>query len=202
MKKNKKIWDYFIDNVEYPRNVAHNPIPYGTVWNYISDTFLNGFINYIKPIECYLIDRYTPDNEDISDRCVSYRNKNTYEWLSFKGTKGGLKELILSDKIEMYHTKLSCFGDDIIILGEIETNDENEELGLYMFFWYNMDCSDCSIGKFQTEDTKEEVVQSIINWLEECKSENKNNIIHENIDNGIINYTKLPLSFIGGWIKF
>ena len=28
-------------------------LPYGTVWNYVSSTILNGFINYVKPIDVY-----------------------------------------------------------------------------------------------------------------------------------------------------
>lgn len=54
----KTIFDYFIDVVDYPTEIVHNPIPYGTMWNYISSTFLNGVINYVKPISCYVIDRY------------------------------------------------------------------------------------------------------------------------------------------------
>jgi len=198
METKKTIWDYFEDNIEYPSEVAHNPIPYGTIWTYVSSTFLNGFINYVNPIGCYLIDRYTPDNENISDRCISYQKKDDNKWLKFDGTKGELKDKILSGEFKMYHTKLDCFGDDIVILSEIET--ENEVTGKYMFFWFDMDCSDCSIGKFETTDTKEQVIESVINWLEKDKSENINKTVEKYSDSGIVNYTKLPLSFLKGWI--
>lgn len=200
MGKKKTIWGYFEDNFEYPKEIAHNPIPYGTVWTYVSSTFLNGFINYVKHISCFLIDRYTPDNENIGDRTIFYQNKDGIEWLKFNGTKKELKDKITSGEIKMHHTNLGCFGDDIIILSEIET--QNDEVGKYMFFWFDMDCSDCSIGKFETTDTKEEVIQSVINWLEECKLENENKTIEEHSDSGIINYTELPISFLSGWIKF
>ena len=65
--KDKTIWNYFNESIDYPSEVAHNPIPYGTIWCYISSTFLNEFINYVNPIKCYLIDRYTPDDEKVDD---------------------------------------------------------------------------------------------------------------------------------------
>jgi len=77
MEKKKTIWDYFEDQIEYPRDVVSNPLPYGEVWTYISSTFLNGFINYVKPIKIFLIDRYTPDNEDITDRNVQVKKPGT-----------------------------------------------------------------------------------------------------------------------------
>jgi hypothetical protein len=42
----------------------------------------------------------------------------------------------------------------------------------------------------------------VVNFLEECKSENKSNNIESGLDSGIVNYTELPLSFLRGWIKF
>lgn len=200
MEKKKTIWDYFEDNIEYPKEIAHNPIPYGAVWTYASSSFLDGFINYVRPISCHLIDRYTPDDENIGGRNISYRNKNEMKWLKFDGTKKELKNKVISGEIQMCHTQLSCFGDDIIILSEIET--ENNESGKYMFFWFDMDCSDCSIGKFETTDTKEQVIQSVVNWLEGCKLQNENKAVEEYLDNGIVNYTELPLSFLRGWLRF
>lgn len=197
----KKIWDYFDENIEYPKEIAHNPIPYGTVWTYISSTFLNGIINYVKPISCFVIDRYTPDDEKIGDRNFTVCNKNEFgKWHKWDGSKKELINVIISGEKEMYHTKLDCFGDDIIILAKIET--ENDDTDKYIFFWFDMDCSDCSIGKFETEDIESDVIQSVVNWLEECKTENIGKIVEENIDNGIVNYHKLPLDFIKGWVSF
>ena len=64
----KQIWDYFHSTVDYPKNKVHFPIPYGTMWAYISSTYLNGFINYVRPISVFVLDRYTPKDEDITDR--------------------------------------------------------------------------------------------------------------------------------------
>lgn len=182
MKNKKTIWQYFDENIEYPRKLALDPIPYGTVWTYVSSTFLNGFINYVEPIKCYVIDRYTSDDKNVGDK----------EYI----TKGDLKKKIIAGELDVYHTDLSSFEDDIIMLADIG------EKGHYMFFWFDMDVSDCSIGRFKTEDTKEDVIQSVVNWLEQEKKENAEQVIKESFDSGICDYTELPLSFISGWVKF
>lgn len=184
MVKNKTIQDYFNNSIDYPTEVAHNPVPYGTIQCYISSTFLNGMINYVKPISCFVLDRYTADDENIGDV-----------------TKKELINAIISGEKEMYYTNMNCFNDDIVLLAEIETNEEDDK-GRYMFFWFDCDVSDCCIGKFETTDTKEEVVQSIRNWLDVCKEEYKGKIFEEGCDNGILNYSELPISFLNGWLKF
>lgn len=201
MEKKKEIWDYFDENIEYPTEIAHNPIPYGTVWAYVSATFLNGFINYVNPIKWWLIDRYSSDNEDIGEIKVSYKNKGKNEWLNFKGTKGGLKDLVLSGKIEIPHIKLGCFHDDVFLLAEIKS-ELDDKVGRYMFFGFDYDVSDCIIGKFETEDTKEEVIQSIVNSMEKEKEENKGMTVEDGFDYGLINYTELPISLLRGWLSF
>ena len=205
MEKKKTIWDYFDEQIEYPNNIVSNPIPYGEVWTYVSSTFLNGFINYVKPVKIFLIDRYVPNDEDITERNVSVKKPGTWNWEKFKGTKGELKTAIITGEYEMYHTNLHCFGDDVVILAELddkETASDDEEK-TYIFFWFDCDVSDCSIGKFKTTDTKEEVIQSVVNWLEQQKEENNKDLNFDKyFDNGVYNYTELPLSFIAGWVNF
>jgi len=104
----------------------------------------------------------------------------------------------------MYHTELNCFGDDIVILAgldDMESASDDEEK-TYIFFWFDSDVSDCSIGKFKTTDTREEVIQSLINWLEQQKEENKGKNIEDGFDNGICHYTELPISFQSGWVSY
>ena len=197
---NKIIWDYFDDIVEYPNDVAHNPIPYGTAWCYISSTFLNGFINYVKPVTYFVIDRYTARDEKVGEITLYDKDKSIqYNW---KGTKARLISIALSGKKEIaYHTDLRCFCDDVIILGEIEDAPKDGKRR-YMFFWYDLDTSDCCIGKFETNDTEAEVIQSVRNFLEECKNKNRGKVVEENYDNGIIDYTELPVSFLKGWLSY
>lgn len=185
--KIKTIWDYFEDNIDYPNNIMENPIPYNICWSYVSSTFLNGFINYVEPIKVFVIDRYSSNKEEVT--CEQ-----------FKGTKRELKDKIISGDIKPFHTDLGCFNDDIMILAEFE--HEKDELNHFIYFWFDCDVSDCVIGKFKTEDTKEQVIQSLVNFLEQRKEENKDFEIEEHMDNGILNYTELPLSFLNGWLKF
>ena len=162
----KTIMSYFDETVEYPQDIALNPIPMNTLWCYVSSTFLNGFINHVTPLKVFVLDRYEPDKTEKIKK---------------------LKRQI--------HTKLSQFGDDIIILSEIGENT-------YMFFWFDMDVSDCYIGRFETTDSKDEVIDSLTNWLNKQKEENEGEEFYEGIDNGIWDYHELPLSFLEGWISF
>jgi hypothetical protein len=197
--KTKKIWDYFEEKIEYSKDIAHNPIPYGTVWTNVSSTFLNGFINYVKPIACFIADRYT-DPDTLIGNDLSVCNKGEFQkWHKWEGTKKELIAKISSGEKEVYHTKLNCFEDDVIVLAEIES--EEGKKGRYMFFWFDRDVSDCSIGKFETSDKKEDVIESVINWLDETKNENY--IFQENTESGIVNYKQIPADkLMKGWIKF
>jgi hypothetical protein len=118
----------------------------------------------------------------------------------YTGTKRELIKSVIAGDISVYNTNMNCFGDDIVLLAKIENSEKGCEC--YMFFWFDNDSSDCCIGKFETVDNKEEIELSIINWLNECKEENKYRLVEKGYDNGIINYSKLPISFLRGWIKF
>jgi hypothetical protein len=198
----KNILDYFDTSIDYPHDIAHNPIPYGTLWCYVSSTFLNGMVNYVKPISCFVLDRYTADDEIVGGNDFTVCTKGDFgKWHIWNGTKRELINVIASGEKEVYHSDMHCFNDDIMLLTKIEI-DQDDGNGRYMFFWYDCDVSDCCIGKFETTDTKEEVIQSIINYLEYCKEENRGTVIKDGCDNGVVNYTELPISFLKGWISF
>lgn len=197
MENKKEFWDYFDDTVEYPKDIVYNPIPWNVAWTYISSTFLNGFVNYVNPIACYVVNRYVKETEDITENNVSIKKIGDNNWHKFTGTKKELIDAIVSGEVEFYHTDLSCFGDDIIILAEIEDERNNEKgKNKFMFFWFDMDVSDCSIGRIKTDDYKEFVVESLENWL--TKEFKNHEELHED-ENG---FHKLPLSFMKGWVKF
>lgn len=202
MEKKKEIWDYFEDVIEYPKDIAYNPIPWNIAWTYISSTFLNGFINYIEPIACYVVNRYTQENEDISDREVNVCDAGKFgNWDKFTGTKKELIDAIISGNKEVYHTKLNCFADDIIILAKIEDEFNNEKSqNKFMFFWFDMDVSDCSIGRIKTEDYEGFVIEALENWLQKEFKENRNHETEHNESSP--GFYKLPLSFLKGWVSF
>ena len=183
--KKKSIWDYFDEHIDYPTEVVHNTLPYGTVWCYISSTFLNGMVNYTKPVKLFALERYTASDKIVQDNL----------------TKKDVIDNIIENSSTFYNINLSIFRDDVVLLSEIETNDEDDK-NRFMFFWFDCDLSDCCIGKFETTDTKEEVCQSIIDWLEGIKEKKKGYVVHENNDNGILDYTEIPVSCLSGWIKF
>lgn len=196
----ESIWDYFDDNIEYPKNIVDNPIPYGEVWTYISSSFLNGVINYVKPISCYVLNRYTQESEDISSEKFTVCNKDEFgKWHNWVGTKKELIVAIQSGEKEVYHTNMRCFLDDIIILAKIE--NELESQNKYIFFWFDMDSSDCSIGKFMTDDSEEKIIENLEKGLKKDFVDDK--VSHESyheIDSS--GFHKLPLSFIKGWVSF
>lgn len=178
----KTIFEYFNDSCDYPDDIVHNPIPYGTIWHYVSDTLLNGFVNYINPVAVFVLDRYVPwegEKQNLFNEISASKRSNNFP-----------------------QTVLSCFHDDIVILGKVPVWMDSDEMGRYIFFRYDMDCSDCSIGKFETQDREGDVVKAVINWLELCKDENKGKKVESDIDNGILDYHQLPAGFICGWAKF
>lgn len=197
----KTIWDYFDHSIDYPSDVTHNPIPYGTVWCYISSSFLNGMINYVKPISCFVLDRYTADDEKVFAEVYNKRKPGGRQGrVRWEGTKKELIEAVVSGEKEMFHTDIGCFGDDFVLLAEVE--GERDGKGRYAFFWFDCDVSDCCIGKFETTDPKEKVVQAMKNWLDENKEKNKGAVVKKGCDNGIVCYSELPVSFLQGWLRF
>lgn len=160
---------YFSDGYEYlPPYKTTEPFKNGTYYNYVSNTLLNGVINYVKLIKVYLMDRYT---EDLLKRYSAIRRFNT-------GPE--------------FHTNLGAFGDDIILLAY------EEESGFYWFFWFDCDCSDCSIGRFTTEDSKEEVIESFTQWVLE-RQKNFCNYYHKEREGMAV---ELNCENIKGWVSF
>lgn len=83
---------YFIEEIHYPGNVAENIMPWGERWNYISHTFLNGFINYCEIVKAVLIERYVKFNQKKFNAVLQKEN---------------------------FHPRIGDFGDDVLILAKI-----------------------------------------------------------------------------------
>lgn len=180
------IFDYFDDQVDYPKDIVNNPIPINTCWHYISSTFLNGFVNYIKPEILVLLDRYTSPNDQLVFKEETY-------------TKSELLELVVNGKLSTAHTNLGMFEDDIIIIGKDRSNPDSD---IYMFMYFDMDVSDCSIGRFSTTDDIGDVGTKLFSWLNKLVKSKNIDMIRPNIDNGICDYTVLDPSIIKGWVEF
>jgi hypothetical protein len=121
----RKIFDYFEDRVEFPKNILDHILPTNVLWEYMDATFLNGLINHCKPLAVYQLDRYTPDSETLKTEFELITNSLN---VKFSKTKSILRDLVINEEIEFDHTNLSVFKDDIIILGEIESNEDTENI--------------------------------------------------------------------------
>lgn len=162
---------YFRDEVEYPRDIAANPLPIGTRYDYVSNTFLNGFINYVSVVKGFVLARYCGWTEQDwidaqnQDHECQIRNPETrcMEWIKVEPkSKDELFNLVTA-KNAISSPKMDCdFQDDVMILAKITTDEDKT---LWYFFWFDRDCSDCSIGRFLTNDTDEEVIASFTEYV-------------------------------------
>jgi len=147
---------YFDQSINYPGDlIADNPLPWGVLYEYVSSTFLQGFINYVKITKAYVMDRYQPWHADFPcQHTMKLRNPpGSFNWVekTFKNKHELFQALIM--KGATMHSKLDAdFQDDVVILAQTNTP------GNYYLFWFDRDCSDSMIGRFQTTDTHEQVV--------------------------------------------
>ena len=51
----KGFWDLFPGSEEYPDNLAERGVPQDVLYVYVSNTFLDGFINYTKVFAIYVL---------------------------------------------------------------------------------------------------------------------------------------------------
>lgn len=85
------------------------------------------------------------------------------------------------------HTDLSWLDDDILILSRSKDLE-------WWFFWFDRDVSDCSIGRFSTNDDWDTVIKRFEYYVEERQKEL-----------GYVDHKEKPLeldtSRMNGWIK-
>lgn len=109
----------FMETIEYPTHEQFlSGIQPGISYDYVSSTYLNGFINYVDILDAFMIHRYMNEKE-------------------FTESIERIKHKIKTREV---HTNVqdSSEYDDILILGKIED--------MYVYFWNDCDCSDCCIG--------------------------------------------------------
>lgn len=141
---------------EYPGgNLAEEFLPPGVFYEYVSGTFLNGLINYLHIENAYVLTRYQRMDEALENR-------------SHKDLEGLTKE----QAIELFnssdhstrlfvHSRISMFEDDVVMLCRTEA-------GRYWYvLWWDMDVSDCCIGRFLSSKWDErEVIDEFHNWVQ------------------------------------
>jgi len=183
--------DYFDEEEEYP-SPSESMLPLGMCYHFISTTFLNGWINYVKIISAQLISRY-------QDYQMNLMNLSKTESLS--------KTTAFDLDIGKY------FGDDVLILAKTKNphiivkscilcgnpdSVENKEGYTWWFFRYDKDCSDASIGRFETEDTDEAVIYSFKEFANELSYDKESRYGSKNSGHPAI---ELPLKIFKGWIS-
>lgn len=185
-QRDDTIKDYFHEEVEYPNDIAENPLPLGRLLSYVSSTFLNGFINYVHPIEAAILNRYVPLDWDMTEVLMnrSYQEPaGSFNWKPFSAgmTKKELIEVVTQPN-RLASADLGLFGDDIILLATAKTDPT-----VYYFFWFDQDVSDCQIGRFRTSDDVEIVHEKFNKFVEKLS----------------FGHTQLPLHFFSaGWTVF
>ena len=175
---------YFDRSVQYPKEILFDILPWGVYWMYISSTFLNGLINYIKPEKAYLLDRYTAWDERGAYRYIETQTVVTKETCT---KQESLDAFYVRENL---HTDLNMFGDDIMLLGSIE------DVG-YIMFWFDSDLSDCCIGRFKTDDSLEDVKRHFSEYV---------SLTDKNLKgyrgNKELCAKELPIDQIKTWISF
>ena len=94
--KNIKFLDYMPNSYEYLDPTTLDISAAGWVINYISSTFLNGWINYVNPISAFVVHRYHELEKSIDDWHNNYS----------------------------CHTDLGQFGDDVILLCKSDNKND------------------------------------------------------------------------------
>ena len=132
-----KLDEYLPDRAEYS-DVAdpEDLLPLGQWHDYISTTFLNGWINYVKIRSAWCINRYRTE----------------------PGEPEALREAVRKFNEEpSYHTDFGELRDDVLILAKAGK--------AWWVFWFDQDCSDSSIGRFRTEDPEGHVIRAFEEWV-------------------------------------
>jgi len=182
----KDLYDYFDDHMEYVSDHMMDSeyiIEPGTIYHYISSNFLDAFINYITIEKAYVLNRY--DAYDYigqeSKLCVSIRDSKWNWEKKLFASKKELYELLNDGEHEMYHTNLSCFGDDVVVIGSTQK--------YIWFFWFDADVSDCSIGRIKKDGINiEDFIESVKQFIKPI-SENGESF-------------EFKKEWIKGWIKY
>ena len=185
--KSQPFFDLFDNDVDYPALNGNTEIlPVGTLYNYVSSTFLNGFVNIAgKPIAAFGIFLYN-DVDGQSQMPVQYREPaNSFIWqrTSEQMTRREVFELVTQPG-RVVHTDLGMIDCNVMILMRSGDN-------VYWSFDYDQDVSDCSIGRFKSDLSEEELIKIFRNRAEGLAESHQVREVFE-----------IPLSFFTGWIKF
>lgn len=114
---------------------------------YVSNAYLNGFINYVNLIRSACLCEYAEHDDQRNERVRLIHE--------------------VAIQLDNYHTDLSTISDSFYILAESSFK--------YWIFLYDADCSDCIIGSIPKSEISEERLIQL--YEEELKSEYPNHFL-------------------------
>lgn len=85
--------EYWKKDIEYPELANGEILPLGVRHDYVSSSFLNGFVNYVKPVSARVIGRYQ-DRTKSAERIAAWK------------------------KNPPAHAELRIIGDDVLLLAK------------------------------------------------------------------------------------
>lgn len=134
--------DFFHDTFEYPDPTEHDLSKAGWRFDYISSTFLNGWINYVKPVSAFVMSRYAEDFSTVKAKLAEWESKPPY------------------------HTKLHDLGDDVHILAR----DKGGKFWCFEYDCDTSDCSVgvLDVGDAAEADVIEAFAVHVRNRAEHC----------------------------------
>lgn len=188
-----KFDDYFEEGKDYPGvEAVLNPIPLGIRYDFVASSYLNGFINYGTFLKAFAIGRHCPWDEiigrpttvQVRENLASTNVEN--KWVTKQcSTRNELFNTVTQPNAIIHPTLMSHFRNDVLILQKLIHEDHPVQ---YLFFWFDEDVSDCSIGRFETDDPEEVVIQKFENYVKSL----------EFIPYGS---REIPLQYFKGWVS-
>lgn len=153
---------YFKEGINNPGiKVAFDPIPVGVRYDFVQVSYLNGFVNYGTFLKAYAVGRYR-SWDDLLGKLATIRLREN-RWISiFCATQGELFDTYTQPGAVTNSELLEHFATDVILIKKIVHKDYPVQ---YMFFWFNAYIDSCSIGRFQTDDSEETVIQEFDNYI-------------------------------------
>lgn len=132
---------YFETVESYPsKETLLNRLQDDVLFEYVSSTYLYGFVNYTSVQKAYLMGRYRDWNELESGE---------------KFTKQQKFDAFLSKRNSSWN--FFQFDDDVIILAKCGIH--------WVLFWFDCDTSDCCGGKFHTLTPDETVIKDFEHYI-------------------------------------
>jgi hypothetical protein len=132
----------------------------GIGFDYVCSDYLDAFINCVRPVKMFLLGSVANETR-IKVTEVHMDPPFSYQYKKLVNPTKEEAVTIYSEPGRLMHTKLHMFGDDILILGRIEAYSK------YVFFWYCLDNSDCSIARICWENSEQELAEMFEEFCKE-----------------------------------